>query len=85
MTGFYEADDKITYPDADRLVGEYLDERGAERARVTSRDVLEWSEVPDSLHNQRRVHDALKQLCTALESDWAGRTVFRVPAEYHDS
>lgn len=79
MTRFFTDDDKITYPKADRLVEAYLDERGAQRARVTSRDVLDWAEVPDDPHNQRRLHDALSAVCEATDENWAGRTVFELP------
>lgn len=76
---FFEDGSKITYPQADRLVAEYIDERGGQRARVTSREVLDFGEVPDTAHNQQRAHDALRRLCEPLEENWAGRTVFRLP------
>jgi len=81
MSEFFEDSDKITYPDADGIVADYLEERAADRVRVTSRDVLEWSEVPDTSHNQRRIHDALTRLCEPTEANWAGRTVFRVTSD----
>lgn len=85
MTGFFEDDDKLTYPQADRLVGEYVAEKGEQRAQATSREVLEWAAVPDTAHNQRRVHDALTRLCDPLDANWAGRTVFELPNEVNDS
>lgn len=79
MTAFFEDDSKITFPEADRIVGEYIDARGGERTRTTSRDVLDWAEVPDTPHNQRRIHDGLTRFCEPLDANWAGRTVFRLP------
>lgn len=80
MTGFFEDPDKLTYPEADRLVAEYLSENG-ERPRTTSRDVLRWAEVQDTPHNQRRVHDALQRVCEPTDANWAGRTVFEIPRQ----
>lgn len=84
MSPFFEDGSKITYPEADRIVEEYVDERGAQRPRTTSRDVLDWADVPDTPHNQRRVHDALTRLCEPLDVNWAGRTVFRLTADNKD-
>lgn len=76
---FFEDGEKITYPDADRLVDSFVDEMGAQKAQATSRDVLEYHEVADTTHNQRRIHDALTRLCEPTDQNWAGRTVFRIP------
>lgn len=81
MTGFFEDGEKITYPEADRLVDEFIAEMGSQKAQATSRDILEYHEVPDITHNQRRVHDALTQCCVPTEANWAGRTVFELPAD----
>lgn len=79
--GFFEDGDKITYPEADRLVASYIEERGGQTARATSREVLDWADVPDTSHNQRRAHDALSRLCQPLDANWAGRTVFQLPSD----
>lgn len=78
MTGFFQSDGRITYPEADRLVEEYLSRASVEKATVTSRDVLRWSDYPDDRANQRRVHDALKRVCEPIGKNWAGRTLFEV-------
>ena len=77
--GFYSDGEKLAYPDADRLVDRYLSERGDQRDRVTSRDVLKWADYPVTAHNQTRVYDALRQTCVETERNWAGRTVFQIP------
>lgn len=79
MSEFYSDPERITYPEADRIVDEYVAARGAQRARTTSRDVLGYGDVPNNAHNQRRVHDALSRRCEPLEANWAGRTVFQLP------
>lgn len=78
---FFDDSSKLTYPQADRLVADYIEERGSMKARVTSRDVLNWSEAPDTVHNKRRVHDALSRPCEPTDANWAGRTVFELPAD----
>jgi len=78
---FYSDDGRISYPEADRIVTEYIDERAGQKPRTTSRRVLEWADLPDNLHNQRRIHDALSRFCVPLDTDWAGRTVFQLPTD----
>jgi len=82
---FFDDDSKITYPEADRLVASYVAERGEQTARATSRDILDFADVPDTSHNQRRAQDALTRRCEPLETDWAGRTVFRLPDDTRES
>lgn len=82
---YFEADDRITYPEADEIAAAYLDAKGAQRSTVTSRAVLDWADVDDSTANQKRIHDALSLLCEATKKDWAGRTVFKVPDDSGDN
>lgn len=77
---FFEDDSKLDYPTADRMVEKYV-EKHASRPRTTSVDVLDWSDYPNDHHNRQRVYDALTHLCIETEANWAGRTVFQIPAE----
>ena len=79
MSGFYEESDKISYPQADRLASDYIDDKAGQRTRTTSKDLLEWADTPDTPHNRQRAHDALERLCQPTGANWAGRTVFRLP------
>lgn len=81
MTGYFDDPDKITYPEADRIVSEYLDEKAGQRSRTTSHTVSQWADLPGNLHNKKRLHDALSRLCEETGDKWAGRTVFRVPRD----
>lgn len=78
--GFFSDEDKLDYPAADRLVADWL-QRHEQSARTTSVDVLKWSDYPNSHHNRKRVYDALTVVCERTDDNWAGRTVFRVPAD----
>lgn len=79
--GYFDNNDRITYPQADRIVDAYITEMAAQKTRATSRDVLEWSDAPDIASNQKRVHDALSRVCDRTGDHWSGRTVFRLPNE----
>lgn len=79
MKRFYENAEKLTYPEADQLVDEYLAEMATQREHTTSVAVLRWSERPNTVHNRKRVHDALRRVCEVTGEKWAGRTVFRIP------
>lgn len=82
--GYHTDPNCISYPEADQIVEQYLADRGAQKAHMTSRDVLKWQGLDDSRHNQRRIHDALDRVCDRTDSDWAGRTVFQVPHRYQE-
>lgn len=80
MTGFYDAEDRLDYPAADRLVVEYIREH-SQRPQTTSVDVLDWSRYPNDQHNRKRVYDALTRFCDPTDANWAGRKVFETPDE----
>lgn len=79
MSGFFESSNKISYPEADRLASDYVDEKAGQRTRTTSKDLLEWAEISDTPHNRQRAHDALERICRTTGANWAGRTVFQLP------
>lgn len=80
--GFFGDGDRLSYPEADDLVDRYIEARTGDRDQTTSRDVLQWAGVPVSAHNQTRIHDALTRTCIETDLNWAGRTVFELPADH---
>lgn len=80
-SSFYDSEEHISYPEADRMVADYIDERGPEKRRVTTKQILRWRGVEDNHHNRLRVHGALEDVCDPLDRNWAGRTVFELPRD----
>ena len=78
---FYQDPSKLTFPEADRVVDEYLHEMAAQRKHTTTVAVLRWSEMPNTIHNRNRIHDALSRVCVVTDETWSGRTVFRLTNE----
>lgn len=77
---FYSDDpDRLDYPEADRVVREYLRRNADTQPQTTSVSVLNRSDYPNDHHNRERVHDALSRLCNPTDDNWAGRTVFKIP------
>jgi hypothetical protein len=79
--GFYSSPDKLSFPQAESLVLDFLWDMGDQKSHVTSVDVLKHSEYPNDAHNRRRVRKALSDACTPTDDHWSGRKVFRVPPE----
>lgn len=75
---FFEDPEKISYPDADKMVDRYITEMASQRSTTTSVDVIRWADVENNSHNRKRVYDALNRVCEETESNWAGRTVFEI-------
>lgn len=69
--------DSLTYPEAVEVVRAYLDDRPTRRT-VTSRDVVEGSDVCDDPASQQRIRMALDDLCTRVDTS-GGRVRYERP------
>lgn len=76
---FYDDPDRLSYPEAETLVREYL--RKTQRERTTSVGVLDWSDYPNTHHNRRRVFEELQRYATPMDIQRGGRRLFDIPEE----
>lgn len=76
---FFDGDDKLAYPEAERVVRQYLQRSTA--ATCTTVAVLNSSDFPNSSHNRKRIYWALEEIGTELDDRRQGRVVFQLPDE----
>lgn len=79
---YFESEDKLDFPTAERIVRQYLREKHGTRERTTTVDVLSSTEYPNTQHNRERVFGALERYCRPTGDNWAGRMIFEMPEEF---
>lgn len=74
----YYQDGRLSWPEAESLVDDFISETRKTASTCTTTEVLQQYNEEVSNHNIRRVHDALQDRCVVLRDD-SKRTRFEIP------
>lgn len=78
--GFYGGNsDKITFDEAENIVGEYLSDNKKYRTYIKTRDVCRDMDISPTMHNKVRIHDALEKECEPVKK--SNGTRFRISGD----